>query len=126
MALKVPGRDQKRGADNFCTRPLCRPPPKGVARKASRQAFAISTPVSRAPIASTFASLRDVRFRDIFLIGFVYITAFSMMNVSIAFLWQQRYKRRVELAQLTEADFHDVGASWSDFADEANKPFWRA
>lgn len=48
------------------------------------------------PIASTFASLRDVRFRDIFLIGFVYITAFSMMNVSIAFLWQQRYKLDVD------------------------------
>jgi MFS transporter, DHA1 family, tetracycline resistance protein len=44
------------------------------------------------PIASTFASLRDGRFRDIFLIGFVYITAFSMMNVSIAFLWEQHYR----------------------------------
>ena len=43
------------------------------------------------PIASTFASLKDPRFRDIFLIGFVYITAFSMMNVSIAFLWEQKY-----------------------------------
>ncbi len=48
------------------------------------------------PIASTFASLRDLRFRDIFLIGFVYITAFSMMNVSIAFLWQQKYKLDVD------------------------------
>lgn len=43
------------------------------------------------PVASTFASLKDKRFRDIFIIGFVYITAFSMMNVSIAFLWQQKY-----------------------------------
>ncbi len=48
------------------------------------------------PIASTFASLQDVRFRDIFLIGFVYVTAFSMMNVSIAFLWQQRYRLDVD------------------------------
>ena len=48
------------------------------------------------PIASTFASLRDLRFRDIFIIGFVYITAFSMMNVSIAFLWQQRYHLDVD------------------------------
>lgn len=31
-----------------------------------------------------------------------------------------------ELARLTDKDFHDVGASWSDFAYEANKPFWRA
>ena len=35
--------------------------------------------------------MRDNRFRDIFIIGFVYITAFSMMNVSIAFLWEQKY-----------------------------------
>lgn len=48
------------------------------------------------PIASTFASLKDLRFRDIFIIGFVYITAFSMMNVSIAFFWQQRYSLDVD------------------------------
>jgi len=48
-------------------------------------------PINFKPIASTFASLKDMRFRDIFLIGFVYITAFSMMNVSIAFLWEQKY-----------------------------------
>jgi uncharacterized protein YjiS (DUF1127 family) len=41
-------------------------------------------------------------------------------------IWRQRYKRRAELARLTDKDFHDVGASWSDFAYEANKPFWRA
>lgn len=40
--------------------------------------------------------------------------------------WKQRYKRRVELAQLSDRDFQDVGKSWSDFAYEANKPFWRA
>jgi uncharacterized protein YjiS (DUF1127 family) len=40
--------------------------------------------------------------------------------------WRQRYQQRVELARLTDRDFHDVGASWSDFAYEANKPFWRA
>ena len=40
--------------------------------------------------------------------------------------WRQRYRRRVELAKLTDQDFHDIGRSWSDFADEANKPFWRA
>ena len=41
-------------------------------------------------------------------------------------VWRQRYKRRAELARLSDKDFHDVGASWSDFAYEANKPFWRA
>ena len=40
--------------------------------------------------------------------------------------WSERSKRRAELARLTEQDFHDVGASWSDFAYEASKPFWRA
>lgn len=41
-------------------------------------------------------------------------------------LWGKRYRRRVELAGLTDSDFHDIGKSWSDFAHEANKPFWRA
>ncbi len=48
------------------------------------------------PIASTFASLKDTRFRDIFLIGFVYITAFSMMNVTISLLWKDEFALNVE------------------------------
>ena len=28
--------------------------------------------------------------------------------------WQQRSKRRAELASLSDRDFHDVGASWRD------------
>ena len=48
------------------------------------------------PVSSTFRSLGDTRFRDIFIIGFVYITAFSMMNVSIAFFWKQRYHLDVD------------------------------
>ena len=48
------------------------------------------------PIASTFASLKDTRFRDIFLIGFVYITAFSMMNVTISLLWKDHFALSVE------------------------------
>ena len=28
--------------------------------------------------------------------------------------WSERSKRRAELARLTDKDFHDVGASWSD------------
>jgi MFS family permease len=53
-------------------------------------------PINFRPIASTFASLKDTRFRDIFLIGFVYITAFSMMNVSMAFFWEQEYGLTVD------------------------------
>ena len=55
-----------------------------------------SRPINFKPIASTFASLKDLRFRDIFVIGFVYITAFSMMNVSISFFWKQRYHLDVD------------------------------
>ncbi|CAN5391765.1 DUF1127 domain-containing protein [soil metagenome] len=50
------------------------------------------------------------------------LTSFS----DVFHAWKQRYERRVELAQLSDSDFHDIGASWSDFAHEANKPFWRA
>jgi uncharacterized protein YjiS (DUF1127 family) len=46
--------------------------------------------------------------------------------VDVLHTWRQRYRRRAELARLTDRDFHDVGASWSDFAYEANKPFWQA
>ena len=53
-------------------------------------------PINFKPFASTFNSLKDLRFRDIFLIGFVYISAFSMMNVSITFLWMQRYHLTVD------------------------------
>jgi uncharacterized protein YjiS (DUF1127 family) len=41
-------------------------------------------------------------------------------------VWRQRYQSRQELTQWTDRDLHDVGLSWSDIADEAAKPFWRA
>ncbi|MEH2510918.1 uncharacterized protein YjiS (DUF1127 family) [Nitrobacteraceae bacterium AZCC 1564] len=40
--------------------------------------------------------------------------------------WRYRYQYRVELARMSDRDFHDIGASWSDYEYEANKPFWRA
>ncbi len=69
----------------------------------SLQAKDPTRPINFRPIASTFASLRDARFRDIFLIGFVYITAFSMMNVSMAFYWEKEYGLTV----------HEVGLMFS-------------
>src|SRR5205085_9020457 len=42
---------------SLSTRCTWRPPVKGVDRKVSMQAFAISMPISRAPMAITFASL---------------------------------------------------------------------
>ncbi len=40
--------------------------------------------------------------------------------------WRYRYQYRIELARMSDQDFHDIGASWSDYEYEANKPFWRA
>lgn len=51
--------------------------------------------------------------------------AFATISETLR-IWRQRYVYRQELARLSDQDFHDVGASWSDFADEASKPFWRA
>ena len=41
-------------------------------------------------------------------------------------VWRQRRLQRRELTRWTERDLHDVGLSWSDIANEADKPFWRA
>ena len=41
-------------------------------------------------------------------------------------LWRERARARSALAQLTERDLHDIGVSWSNVAEEVNKPFWRA
>lgn len=40
--------------------------------------------------------------------------------------WRYRYQYRIELARMSDRDFHDIGASWSDYEHEVNKPFWRA
>ena len=41
-------------------------------------------------------------------------------------VWRDRQRQRRELAQGTDRDLHDIGLSWSDIANEAEKPFWRA
>jgi uncharacterized protein YjiS (DUF1127 family) len=41
-------------------------------------------------------------------------------------VWRDRSRLRRELAQWGDRDLHDVGLSWSDIANEAEKPFWRA
>ena len=40
--------------------------------------------------------------------------------------WRERHRVREELSHWSDRDLHDVGLSWSDIADEADKPFWRA
>jgi len=41
-------------------------------------------------------------------------------------LWGERRRQRRELSHWTDRDLHDVGLSWSDIVEEAEKPFWRA
>jgi MFS family permease len=43
------------------------------------------------PIAGTLRALRDTRFRDLFTTTFVYIAAFSMMQVTVVLLWEEHY-----------------------------------
>lgn len=43
------------------------------------------------PVAQAVRALRDGRFRGLFLVSFIYITAFSMMQVTVALLWEQHY-----------------------------------
>jgi MFS family permease len=49
------------------------------------------TPIRFAPVSATIRSLRDARFRDMYLIGFIYITAFSMMQTAVPLLWKDDY-----------------------------------
>jgi len=41
-------------------------------------------------------------------------------------VWGERRRQRRELSRWTDRDLHDVGLSWSDIIEEAEKPFWRA
>lgn len=43
------------------------------------------------PVTSAIKALRNERFRDLFLTSFIYITAFSMMQITVALLWEQHY-----------------------------------
>jgi len=41
-------------------------------------------------------------------------------------VWRHRYQTRRELARWSERDLHDIGLSWSELANEVDKPFWQA
>jgi MFS transporter, DHA1 family, tetracycline resistance protein len=43
------------------------------------------------PVSQAVRALRNERFRDLFLTSFIYITAFSMMQITVALLWEQHY-----------------------------------
>lgn len=43
------------------------------------------------PITGAIKALKQERFRDLFLISFIYITAFSMMQMTIALFWTDDY-----------------------------------
>ncbi|MCC6838829.1 MAG: MFS transporter [Flavobacteriales bacterium] len=43
------------------------------------------------PVAGAIRALKDARFRDLYLISFIFITAFSMMQMTVALLWMDDY-----------------------------------
>ena len=43
------------------------------------------------PVTQVIRALRNERFRDLFLTSFIYITAFSMMQITVALLWAGQY-----------------------------------
>lgn len=43
------------------------------------------------PVTSAIKALQEARFRDLFIISFIYITAFSMMQMTIAMFWYDDY-----------------------------------
>jgi len=43
------------------------------------------------PVTSAIKALQEPRFRDLFIISFIYITAFSMMQMTIAMFWYDDY-----------------------------------
>lgn len=44
-----------------------------------------------APVAGAIRALKDARFRDLYVVSFIFITAFSMMQMTIALLWIDDY-----------------------------------
>lgn len=52
---------------------------------------AVARKVRIRPVAGAIRGLKDRRFRDLYIIGFIYITAFSMMQMTIAMLWYDDY-----------------------------------
>lgn len=43
------------------------------------------------PITGTFRALKDARFRDLYIISFIYIGAMSIMQVTVPFFWTDDY-----------------------------------
>ncbi len=43
------------------------------------------------PVSGAYHALKDGRFKDLYLISFIFITAFSMMQMTVALLWLDNY-----------------------------------
>ena len=54
------------------------------------------------------------------------ISGLWMQFAGLVTTWRQRHQQRVELCRLSERDIHDIGLSWPEVMEEAEKPFWRA
>lgn len=50
-----------------------------------------SAKINLRPITQTIRALQRVNIRDLFLTSFTYISAYSMMQVTVALLWEQHY-----------------------------------
>lgn len=50
-----------------------------------------STKLRIKPISGTFRALKDTRFRDLYIISFIFISAMSMMQMTIPFFWTDDY-----------------------------------
>lgn len=59
--------------------------PESIARRDTGRSVRI------APVTGAIRALRDVRFRHLYLISFIFITAFSMMQMTVALLWIDDY-----------------------------------
>ena len=45
--------------------------------------------------------------------------------LDLLFIWQDRARQRVKLAEMTDRDLMDMGISRIDAFRESRKPFWR-
>jgi uncharacterized protein YjiS (DUF1127 family) len=61
-----------------------------------------------------------------FLAGFAHRPAFRLGDLmSVLFHFQERWRQRVQLAELDDRTLGDLGLTRADVLRESSKPFWR-
>ena len=56
---------------------------------------------------------------------FAIVGSILTMAMTIASAWRERSRARRQLAALSDREWQDIGACWSEISAEAGKPFWR-